>query len=81
MVLDKSTPKSMAAEVAIYMLFSKLNAVIVSPRMAPPVPKKPAKNPDKLPPIRVSLCPVLKEKLGFNKKKILNITKNTDNAI
>ena len=63
------------------MLFSKLNAVIVSPRIAPPVPKNPAKNPDKIPPIKVSLSPVLNEKLGLIKKNKLNITKNTDKAI
>jgi hypothetical protein len=63
------------------MLFSKLNAVIVSPRMAPPVPKNPAKNPDRLPPIKVSFRPVLNENLGLIRKKILKPTKNTDSAI
>lgn len=63
------------------MLFSKLNAVIVSPRMAPPVPKKPAKNPDKLPPINVSFRPVLKAKLGLIRKNKLKPTRNTERAI
>ncbi len=49
--------------------------------MAPPVPKKPAKKPDKLPPIKVSFSPVLKEKLGLTRKNKLKPTKNTDKAI
>ena len=40
----------MNADVAINTVFFKLNADIVSPRIAPPVPKSPAENPDKLPP-------------------------------
>ncbi len=64
-VLLKSTPKSINAEEAINMLFSKLKAAIVSPLTAPPVPKKPAKKPDKTPPATASLLPSLIFNLGF----------------
>ena len=42
--------KSMKAEVAIKTLFSRLNAAIVNPLIAPPVPRRPAENPDNIPP-------------------------------
>ena len=45
-----STPKSMAAEVAIKTFFSNSNATRVSPRIAPPVPINPAKKPETVPP-------------------------------
>ena len=51
MVLLKSTPKSIMAEVAINLFLSSLNAARVIPLMAPPVPNKPALNPEKVPPI------------------------------
>lgn len=31
-------------------LFSRLNAAIVNPRIAPPVPKSPAEKPERIPP-------------------------------
>ena len=51
MALLKSTPKSIKAEVAIKISFGNRNADKVIPRIAPPVPAIPAKNPDAIPPI------------------------------
>ena len=42
--------KSIKAEVAIKALFSRLKAAMVKPRMAPPVPRSPAENPESEPP-------------------------------
>ena len=50
MVLEKSIIKSMNADVAIKTLFSKLNAAMVSPLIAPPVPRRPADRPENDPP-------------------------------
>lgn len=50
MLLLKSIPKSMIAEVAIKTSFSRLKAAKVKPLIAPPVPSKPAVIPDNAPP-------------------------------
>ena len=48
--LVTSTPKSIAAEVAIKVSFPNSNAINTNPLIAPPEPITPAKNPEILPP-------------------------------
>lgn len=62
MLLLVSIPKSMMAEVAINISFSRLNAARVIPLIAPPVPNNPAKKPDITPP------PMEFFRFGFNSK-------------
>mgnify|MGYP006998116770 CR=1 FL=1 len=62
--------KSMAAEVAIKTLFSMLKAAMVTPRMAPPVPKSPAEKPNNDPPI--AEFSDLRGALNFYGSEILN---------
>ena len=50
-ILVMSIANAIAAEVAIYFVFSRLNEVKKAPLIAPPVPMIPAKKPDKEPPI------------------------------
>ncbi len=50
MLLLKSTPKSIKAEVAIKVSIVNPNEVKVIPLIAPPVPIKPAISPEKIPP-------------------------------
>ena len=76
MVLEKSIIKSINAEVAINTLFSKLNAAIVKPLMAPPVPNNPAENPEKEPPINAFLLFGAITILLFIRNNKLNPTKN-----
>lgn len=45
----------MKADVAINTLFSRLNAAIAKPLIAPPVPNNPAEKPESDPPIKAFL--------------------------
>jgi hypothetical protein len=54
-ILVKSTPIAIAAAEAIYLVFSKSKAIRKAPLNAPPVPIKPAKKPDRPPPIMALL--------------------------
>lgn len=66
-------------------LFSKLNAAIVKPLIAPPVPNNPAENPEKEPPIMafllfgemVILLLIRKNRLSPTKNIPKNISKKT----
>lgn len=66
--------KSIAAEVAMKIFFSKLKAAIVIPLIAPPVPNKPAVKPESELPIKVLL------EVGFTTNSFL-IKNNKLNAI
>ena len=77
--------KSINAEVAMKTLFSKLKAAIVSPLIAPPVPNKPAENPEKEPPIiaffllgaMLNLLLIIKIRLKTTKNTPKNISKKS----
>lgn len=82
-VLERSIIRSINAEVAIKTFLSRLKAAMVKPLIAPPVPNKPAENPEKEPPIIAffllaeitSLLLTKKNKLSPTKKKPKNISK------
>ena len=71
----------MNAEVAMKTFFSKLNEAIVNPLIAPPVPNKPAENPEKAPPRMAFLLlgAIVNDLLIKNKR--LNPTKKTSKKI
>lgn len=79
MVRVRSMKKSINAEVAIKTLFSRLKAAIVNPLIAPPVPRSPAENPERIPPLMaflfvgemIKFCLIRKSKL----KPIKNMAK------
>ncbi len=73
--------KSIKAEVAIKMLFSRLKAAIVKPRIAPPVPRSPAEKPDKEPPITAFLLLAGTTSFLLIKKSKLNPTRKTPRMI
>jgi len=62
-------------------LFSKLKAAIVSPLIAPPVPKSPAEKPDKIPPVMAFLLFGFMIRFFFIKNSRLNPTKKTPRII
>ena len=65
----------MKADVAIKTLFSRLNAAIAKPLIAPPVPNNPAEKPENDPPIKAFLLFGLMIKSFLIKKIKLNTTK------
>lgn len=67
--------KSMIAEVAMNALFSRLNAAIAKPLIAPPVPNNPAEKPEREPPIKAFLLFGLMIKSFLIKKIKLKMTK------
>ena len=70
----------MAAEVATKTDFSTLNAAIVMPLIAPPVPSNPAKKPDKLPPIKLFFLLASNFNSFLMIKRILNPIKKNANT-
>jgi len=76
-----STPRSMAADVAMKMCFSRLKEVRVIPRSAPPVPTRPARKPAIDPP-PIALNGVgFKEKSFFTNRKRLRKIRKIPSAI
>ena len=80
-VLVESIKKSIKAEVAIKTLFSKLNAAIVNPLIAPPVPRSPAENPERAPPEIAFLLVGEIIKSFFKRKRRLKPTRNIPSII
>lgn len=61
---------------AINTFFSKLKAAMVSPRIAPPVPRRPAENPDKPPPIMAFRLTGFMINFFLIRKRSARITRN-----
>lgn len=80
MLLLKSIPKSIMAEVAIKTSVFKLNAASTIPLIAPPVPKSPAINPDKTPPeIELVIVGFIAKCLKIKKIRLVIIKKQARN--
>ena len=81
MLLLRSIPRSMTAEVAIKISLGRSNAANVNPLIAPPVPNNPAVIPDKVPPLNEFINVGFTDKcLKINNSKLIEI-KNTDREI
>ena len=68
-ILVISTAKDIAAAVAIYVDLFNLNDVKKAPLIAPPVPIRPARNPDKPPPIMLFFLVGFTEIVSFQKAR------------
>ena len=66
----ESMNKAIAPAVEIYTAFDRSKAERKTPRIAPPTPKIPAKNPDKLPPLKAVKVFLGILNLGFKNRKI-----------